>query len=82
MVNFGVKFVNVTNWIKYTLGIPLLLVPTLFFLLQIMKELVLLYVNISLRPIHIKANVDNFVSFKVGLIKLWSPNKFISTERE
>jgi len=67
-------FVKVSNIIKYTLGLPLLVFNTLRFYKRLMGAYLRLYMNIVVDPDNIKNELDYIGRLK-GLHLLWKPNK-------
>ena len=68
-------FVKVSNIIKYTLGLPLLVFNTLRFYKRLMGAYLRLYMNIVVDPDNIKNELDYIGRLKKGLHLLWKPNK-------
>ena len=69
------KITLITNIIKYTLGLPLLLFWSFIFLFKIIKQLISIYISVSLYPETFKEKMDYYKQLTKGLTQLWSPNR-------
>lgn len=70
------NFVKNTNYLKYTIGLPLLIYNSMkYFILPLMVSYIALYVNITLHAENIKQTIDVINQFKKGLVLLWQPNE-------
>lgn len=68
-------FVKVSNIIKYTLGLPLILFNTLKFYKRLFGAYNRLYVAIAIEPKNIKEELIYIERLKEGLKILWKPNR-------
>ena len=68
-------FVKVSNIIKYTLGLPLLIFNSLRFYNRLIIAYIGLYIAISIEPTNIKQDLEYIERLKKGLTLLWKPNR-------
>lgn len=69
------NFVKLTNAVKFTLGLPILLFVSCAFLRKLSVEYIKLYINITVHPNEIRKNVERINQLKAGLKLLWQPNQ-------
>jgi len=72
------KLVTLTNIIKYTIGLPLLVINSVRFIIRVGAQFILLYFYITLRPNKIKVTLDYIKQLSKGLGLLWAPNQLRS----
>ena len=71
-------FVRVSNRIKYTIGLPLLIFNSLRFYKRLAGAYLRLYVNIVVNPDEIKNEFSYIERLNKGLRLLWKPNRLVS----
>lgn len=71
------RLICVTNLVKFTLGLPLLILVTLLFFCKISKQLFKLLIDITLYPANIRDDLRNLLILLTDMITLWSTNKLI-----
>ena len=76
------RLVHITNIVKYTLGLPLLIIVTCVFIYKIIKETLKLFIDITLRPENIKSDIQRVSELKEGLNILWATNKLNEERNE
>jgi len=69
------RIIGMTNVVKYTIGLPLLIFYTIRFLIKLATTSTLVYINISLYPEKLRENFNSLGRLKTGLKLLWSLNR-------
>ena len=74
--------INICNVVKFSAGIPLLIVVSLRFMSEFVKIYVKLYVAVTLKPYEVKSCATRIKKLSAGFKNLWAPNTLNEHEEE
>lgn len=76
------RLIYITNIVKFTIGLPLLIIVAFRFLYNICRETAKLFIDITLQPENIKQDIERITELREGLAVLWATNKLNEERNE